>query len=85
MEEGFDSFEDVARFFTRKIDNLENQMREHFVGIPYRKAKIIANIAEVPHRLVKRDDKIIPIEDDYNPQRINFTVDNNIVTDVTFG
>jgi hypothetical protein len=58
---------------------------ESFVGLTAQAAAEKAEKADLPHRIIKKDGEDLPVTRDYRPERLNFTVDKGIVTQVTGG
>lgn len=56
-----------------------------FVGLPLEEAEAKAKAADLPHRVIRKDGEEFPVTRDYRPERLNFTVENGIVTEVTQG
>ena len=56
-----------------------------FVGLTLEEAEAKATKADLPHRVIKRDGQSLPVTRDYRPERLNFTVENGKVTEVTNG
>lgn len=56
-----------------------------FVGMRISAAEKLADRHRIKHRTVAVDGKIRPVTMDYRPDRINFTVENGVVTRVTNG
>jgi hypothetical protein len=57
----------------------KNLIREELIGMNYEKAALIYNI-----RLVEIENEGQPITSDFNPNRINVSVVNNIIVKVEF-
>jgi len=58
---------------------------QSFVGLPLKEAETRAEQADLPHRVISQDGQEFPVTRDYRPERLNFTVENGIVTKVTNG
>lgn len=58
---------------------------ETLVGVPLKVAEETAEKAGVKHRVVKVDGQARPVTMDFNPDRLNFTVVQGVVTEVTKG
>jgi hypothetical protein len=56
---------------------------ETLVGLPHKEAKDLADKAKIPNRVIKRDGKDLPSTMDFVENRLNFTVEKDIVTAVT--
>lgn len=58
---------------------------ETLVGVPLKVAEETADKAGINHRVVKVDGQARPVTMDFNPDRLNFTVVQGVVTEVTKG
>jgi len=58
---------------------------ESFVGLKLEEAEARAKEADLPFRVVRKDGEDFPVTRDYRPERLNFTVENGVVTKVTNG
>lgn len=56
-----------------------------FIGMTLEEAEAKAEKADLPHRVISQDGKDVPVTRDYRPERLNFTIENGIVTAVKNG
>ena len=56
-----------------------------YVGLTKRAAIARADAAGVPWRVTREDDEEFAVTQDYNPERVNFEIDDGRVTSATFG
>lgn len=69
----------------------ENQVEDgiptpsSFIGLPIKEAEEKAKKADLPYRIIKQDGQDFPVTRDYHPARLNFTVENGLVTEVKNG
>ena len=56
-----------------------------YVGLTKKAAIAKADAAGVPWRITREDDEQFPATLDYNPERVNFEIDDGKVTRATFG
>lgn len=58
---------------------------DSFIGLSLEAAEEKAEKADLPHRVIKKDGEDLPVTRDYRPERLNFTIENAVVTQVTNG
>jgi len=58
---------------------------QDFKGLALKKAQQLADTHQIKHRVVNQDDQPLPVTKDYRPDRLNFTVNEGKVTNITKG
>lgn len=58
---------------------------DDFVGLAIADAEALADESIITHRTVRVDDEFFAVTEDYNPGRLNFEVDDGVVSAVTLG
>jgi len=58
--------------------------KDEILGKTLEEARIICRIAGVPNRVTSVDGNAMGITDDFVPERMNFTIEKDIITKITF-
>ena len=56
-----------------------------YVGLTKKAATAKADAAGTPWRITREDGESFPVTQDYNPDRLNFEIDEGTVTKATYG
>ncbi len=60
-------------------------MCSEFVGLDFEEVKLKLFEREINYRIVRRDGKPYIVTCDYNPERVNIELENNIVINIYTG
>jgi len=70
--------------FTVCINNILFNIGD-LIGLTEEEVIVFAETNHLLYRFIKRDGKQYPVTRDYNPNRLNFTSINNIITSIGTG
>lgn len=56
-----------------------------YVGLTKKAAIAKAAASDTPWRITREDDELFLVTQDYNPERLNFEIDDGRVTEATYG